>query len=232
MEFMLLFVKRQDAPESGSRERAEMKQFAGELARQGKLRRGAPLVDHSASLCIRLRAGNALVTDGPFAESKEILGGFCIVEVADRAEAVDIASRSPHARHGIVEVHRVRWRDVAADEGNGTPFLFVFRVGPGLGDPDGAKLREMIAYGETLKRENKFLETAPLVRDVPPARIEMRGAKVLVTDGPFAESKEAVGGYSVLRLANRAEALEIGMHYPHAKWGPIEIREIGDFDPT
>ncbi len=83
-----------------------------------------------------------------------------------------------------------------------------------------------------LERDGKLLDTAPLAQDPPPARIEPRGGKVLVTDGPFAESKETVGGYSVVRVSNRAEAIDLATRYPHAKWGPIEVREIMFFDPT
>jgi hypothetical protein len=103
---------------------------------------------------------------------------------------------------------------------------------PGLGDPDGSKMREMIAFGDGLKREGKFLETAPLAHDPPPARIEPRAGKTLVTDGPFAEAKEAVGGYSIVRAGSCAQAIELAKRYPHAKWGPVEVREIGYFDPV
>ena len=75
----------------------------------------------------------------------------------------------------------MQWRDAAADPGKGTPFLMVFGIEPGLTDPDGSKMREMINFGEALKREGKFLETAPLAHDTPPARI----GRTLVTDGPF-----------------------------------------------
>jgi len=51
-----------------------------------------------------------------------------------------------------------------------------------------------------------------------------------VTDGPFAESKEGVGGYSVVRVAGRTEAIELAKRYPHARWGPVEVREILFFD--
>lgn len=232
MEFMLLFTERRDAPKGEPSGFAEMKKFAGELASQGKLRRGAPLTDESAGARVRVRGGKVLVSDGPFAESKEVLGGFWIVEVANRGEAIEIARRCPHARSGIVEVHPVQWRDATADPMRGTPFLFAFHMEPGLTDPDGAKMREMIAYGETLKREGKFLETAPLARDPSPARIEARGGKILVTDGPFAESKEGVGGYSLVRAASRAEAIELATRCPHARWGPVAVREIMFFDRT
>ena len=232
MEFMLLFTERQGASSGGPDRFAEMKKFAGELARQGTLRRGAPLAAASGGARVRVRAGKAFVSDGPFAESKEVLGGFWIIEVASRAEAIEIARRCPHARYGIVEVHLARSRYAFADSGQGTPFLFAFHMEPGLADPDGAKLREMIAYGETLGREGKLLETAPLALDQPAARIETRGGKILVTDGPFAESKEGIGGYGLVRAASRAEAIEIATRYPHAKWGPVEVREIMFFDET
>jgi hypothetical protein len=232
MEFMLLFMHRQGAPAGTPRGMAAMTEFAAGLASQGKLRRGAPLVAESAGARVRVRDGKARVTDGPFAETKEVVAGFWVVDVADREEAVEIARRCPHARHGIVEVHRLQFRDIVADPGEGTPFLMAFRREPGLTDPDGAKLREMLDFGETLKRDGKFLETAPLAQDPPPARIEARRGKTLVTDGPFAESKEAVGGYGLVRVAGRADAIDLAKRYPHAKWGPVEVREIMFFDRT
>jgi len=174
--------------------------------------------------------GVAVVTDGPFAESKEVLGGFCIVDVASREEAIEIASRCPHARYGIVEVHQLEFRNVCDDPGRGAPFLFTFCAQPRIVDADRSKLREMLAFSDTLTREGKLFETGPL-REWP-QRVEARGEKIVVTDGPFPETKEVVGGYALLRAANRAEAIEIAKRYPHAKWGPIELREIMFFDPV
>jgi hypothetical protein len=228
MEFMLLFTGRADDsfhPDGF----VEMNRFAGELARQGKLRRGAPLAPDAVGARVRVRDGKAIVSDGPFAESKEVIGGFWIVEAANRDEAIEIARRTPHAGYGTVEVHFVRQRYTFEDTGKDTPFLFAFRMEPGLA-PDGAKMREMIAFGEALVREGRLLETAPLADEPRPARIQVRGGKSLVTDGPFAEAKEAVGGYSLVRVAGRAQAIELAKRYPHARWGPVEVREILFFD--
>jgi len=232
VEFMLLFMERRGGPPGEPGAFAEMKKFAAELASQGKLRRGAPLVAESAVARLRVRAGKPFVNDGPFAETKEVLGGFWIIEVASRAAAIELARRCPHAQYGVVEVHPVQWRDAVADPVEGIPFLFTFHMEPGLTDPDGAKMREMVGFSETLKRAGKFIETAPLAQDPPPARIEARGGKIVVTDGPFAETKEGVGGYGLVRVASRAAAIELAKRYPHAKWGPVEVREIMYFDPT
>jgi hypothetical protein len=88
----------------------------------------------------------------------------------------------------------------------------------------------MIDYGQTLERAGKLIETAPLASEPPPARVEPRRGGALVTDGPFAEAKEAVGGYGLIRVAGRSEAIEIAKAFPHARWGPIEVREIAFFD--
>jgi len=229
VEFLLLFTEREGDPEEPNGF-ALMNRFARELADQKKLRRGAPLAPESEAARVRVRDGKAVASDGPFAESREVVGGFWIVDVADRAEAIDIARRSPHARYGTVEVHALRSRHIFRDSGKDTPFLLAFRMEPGLVDPDGAKMREMIEFGHLLERQGRLLETAPLASDPPPARIQVRGGKPLVTDGPFAESKEGVGGYSLVRVAGRAEAVELAKIYPHARWGPVEVREILFFD--
>jgi hypothetical protein len=57
---------------------------------------------------VRIRDGKATVTDGPFAETKEQLGGFFLIEVSDLDEAIRVASRIPGGRHGSVEVRPIR----------------------------------------------------------------------------------------------------------------------------
>ena len=222
---MLLFTAREGAPAPEPSGMAEMTALAVELAKQGKLRRGGALGAPSAAACARVREGKAVVTDGPFAESKEVLGGLWIVDVASRAEAIEIARRTPHARGGNVEVHPLKGRHTFPDSGEGAPFLLAFRMEPGL-TPDAEKGREMRVFGEGLVRAGKLFETAPLGDDPPPARIEPRGGRTLVTDGPFAEAKEAIGGYALVRVADRDEAIDIAKRIPHARWGPVEVREI------
>jgi hypothetical protein len=209
-----------------------MKKYAGELRSRGVLRRGGPLAPASAGAGVRVRDGKAFVTDGPFPETKELIAGFWIVDVADRAEALEIARRCPHAQRGPIELHALQDRYTFTDSKNGTPFLLAFRMESGLCDPDGAKLREMIGFAQALEREGTVFETAPLGDDPPAARIEAKAGKMFVTDGPFAETKDVIGGYSLVRTKGRAAAIELAKRYPHARWGPVEVREILFFDPV
>jgi hypothetical protein len=231
MQYVLLIVDRKDEPAGEPVEMAEMGRFAGELAGEGKLRGGAPLQPESAGARVELRGGKALVSDGPFAESKEVIGGFFVVEAASREEAVEVAKRCPHARRGIVEVREAPDRDVVPDAGEGKRFLFLLHMEPDERDPDGAKYREMLAYDAALKGEGRYLDSSRLALDPPAARVTVRGGKTLVTDGPFAETKEVAGGYYVVRAPSRAQAVEIAKRCPHARWGSIEVRELVEVGP-
>lgn len=234
MEFMLLFIDRKDAPARVPEGMAALARLASELREAGKLLRGAPFAAEAEGVRVAVRDGRTWVADGPFAESREVVGGFWLVDAADREEAIAIARRAfetgeprAQAHHGAVDVHVVAQRySVAADPGGGKAWWYAFHNDPGLVDCDQEKLREMIAYGEALEREGKLFETAPLRFDLPPARVTAHGGKTLVTEGPFAEAKEVIGGYSLLRGPSREEALAIAKTYPAARWGTLELREI------
>jgi hypothetical protein len=94
-------------PEAAGAAMAEMGRFAGELAQQGKLQGGNPLKPMAEAVRVRSRDGRPSVTDGPFAETKEMVGGFFLIEAADRAEALEIAKRCPHVEIGPVELREV-----------------------------------------------------------------------------------------------------------------------------
>jgi hypothetical protein len=87
---------------------AEMQAWNAELARAGVFRSMLRLAPVDAATSLRRQGGEVLVTDGPFAETKEILGGLAILECADPAEALAWAKRCPLARVGTVEV-RPEW---------------------------------------------------------------------------------------------------------------------------
>jgi hypothetical protein len=81
---------------------------ADELQRDGILLESQMLEDASTARSVRIRGGRLTATDGPFAEAKEVLGGFNLIEAADIEEAVRIAAEFPWARTGCVEVRPVR----------------------------------------------------------------------------------------------------------------------------
>jgi hypothetical protein len=85
----------------------EYMQLSGDLRRTGQYQSGAPLQPTSTATSVRLRDGQRLVTDGPFAETREQLGGYYIVEAKNLDEAIALAEKIPSARLGTIEVRPV-----------------------------------------------------------------------------------------------------------------------------
>jgi hypothetical protein len=82
-------------------------EHADDLRREGRLLESRMLTQPRTARSIRVRDGKMVTTDGPFAEAKEVLGGFNLIEAADMDEAVRIASHFPWASTGCVEVRAV-----------------------------------------------------------------------------------------------------------------------------
>ncbi len=83
-------------------------EHADELRRDGQLTESQMLESVETAKSVRIRNGKTKVTDGPFSEAKEVLGGFNLIEAKDMDEAIRIASEFPWARTGCVEVRPVR----------------------------------------------------------------------------------------------------------------------------
>ncbi len=83
---------------------AEYRRFTDEIRASGHFQAGSQLQPTSTATSVRIRHGKRLVTDGPFAETQEQLGGYYLVEAKDLDEAISLAARLPSARMGTIEV--------------------------------------------------------------------------------------------------------------------------------
>ena len=81
--------------------------FSEEMAQRGVLQGGARLRPSTDSTTVRVRDGEVLTSDGPFAETKEQIGGYFVVDCKDIDEAIEIASKIPGARYGTIEVRPI-----------------------------------------------------------------------------------------------------------------------------
>jgi hypothetical protein len=106
MKYMLLIYQDEKTLTEDERQAcyAESKQLAHELKTTGKYLAASPLQPTTLATSVRVREGRRLVTDGPFAETREQLGGYYLVDARDLDEAIGIAARIPMARKGTVEV--------------------------------------------------------------------------------------------------------------------------------
>ena len=78
-----------------------------ELAAKGQYRLASPLHPSATATSVRIRNGRRTITDGPFAETREVLGGFYLIDVDSQEQAIEIAARHPGARFGAVEIRPV-----------------------------------------------------------------------------------------------------------------------------
>ena len=106
MKYMLLVYSDENAWAESERERcyAESVQLTQELNGNGQYLGASPLHSVSTATSVRVRDGKRLVTDGPFAETHEQLGGYFLIEASNLDKAIDIAGRIPGVRKGTIEI--------------------------------------------------------------------------------------------------------------------------------
>jgi hypothetical protein len=109
MKYMMLIYLGEDAMTEAEREHCyvESAQLAQDLHANGKYLAANPLHPVSTATTVRVRDGKPLVTDGPFAETREHLGGYFLIDAKDLDEAIGIAKRIPGARVGTVEIRPI-----------------------------------------------------------------------------------------------------------------------------
>ena len=113
MKYMLLICRDEQAwdrlsPAERQQVYRDTVKIQEELIARGQHLDSAPLYPSSSATSVRVRDGKRLVTDGPFAETREQLGGYMLIDVKDLDEAIAIAERIPLARTSTVEVRPVR----------------------------------------------------------------------------------------------------------------------------
>jgi len=92
---------------TGKKMMEEYGAFTQSIVQSGNFKAGDRLQDTHTATTVRVRDGKTLTTDGPFAETREQLGGYYLVEAKDLDEAIAIAARIPGAKHGSIEVRPV-----------------------------------------------------------------------------------------------------------------------------
>jgi len=93
-------------------------------------------------------------------------------------------------------------------------------------EQQGAIFGEYMAFTEAIRKSGNFLGGEPLQPTETATSVCVRGGKRLVTDGPFAETREQLGGYYLVEAKNLDEAIAIAERIPSARMGSIEIRPI------
>jgi hypothetical protein len=229
MQFLLLHTGAPDLDDAWDDEAwTALASWLDETRRSGVGIEGGPLQLDAGATTVRVRDGELIVTDGPFAETKEQVAGYDVIECASVDEAVRWAGRHPHSWMGAVEVRALAGRAPAVHlpepRTGKTRYMMLVCSDPAV-DPQqaaqaesaGAWVAEMNAQG--IRLFGSALDPVSAARTV-----RVRDKRALVTDGPFAETKEQIAGFDVLECANLDEAVEVAARHPMAQGGTLEVR--------
>ena len=210
---------------------------------------------------LRWKNGKVIVTDGPFAETKELLGGFGMLEAGDMEHAVELMSKHPAIRLGVVEIRPVneeslqarrQWeespegRTVAAAAAPSAPaaaasgpaktrrFACLGYVQEGNWDTISpsereAMMAEVVAFDMARRKSGHWISGVGLEGAGTAKTLRSTSGKVIVTDGPYAETKEQLGGVVVNAIEDMNRAVELLSGHPALRFGVvIEIRPVDE----
>jgi hypothetical protein len=195
---------------------------------------GGPLRMDADATTVKVRDGQLIVTDGPYAETKEQVAGYDVIECASLEEAVRWAGRHPHCWMGAVEVRALVGGSPAVHlpepSAGRTRYMMLVCTDPAVDpqefdrlEPVGPWVAEMDGRG--IRLFGSELEPSGAARTV-----RVRESRAIVTDGPFAETKEQIAGFDVLECADLDEAIEVASRHPMARLGILEVRPFWPFE--
>jgi hypothetical protein len=236
----MLLMKSDEKIEAGGpptgEEVARMKRFAEEMRAARVLLGGEGLRPSSRGARVRLTPRGFEVIDGPFAEAKELIGGYCLLRTDSREQALDWLRRVP-ARDGSVELRPLYdtedfpvdateqaggWREqeLAAREAAAvatpprkpgtTRFILMLKADARTESgalPSEEVLTKMGKLMDEGVRAGALLGGDGLKPSAAGARLRVAGGKASTVDGPFTETKELIAGYTLLQLASLADAV-------------------------
>lgn len=214
-----------------------------ELQADGRFIAASPLHPVASATSVRVRHGGTLVTAGPFAETTEQLGGFFLIDVPDLDAAIAVAARLPSAQKGTVEVRPVfRLEGLPAerfsDQPEGTApryMLLCYDDAQAWNQLGPAALRaaqaEAVALTHHLDARGQYISASPLHPVATATSVRIRQGRLMVSDGPFAETREFLGGYYLIRARDLNDALAAAARHPGAPVGSVEVRRVFELPP-
>jgi hypothetical protein len=209
---------------------------------------GHPLAGPETAKTVRVRDGETFVSDGPFIETKEFVAGFDIIDCADLDEAIDVAARHPVSWFHMIEVRpfaidpATDARACMADDAQrsdqlaarlATPvadgatryLLTMCQDGiPGTDEEEATVVREGDAWGAEMKARGIQVYGHALAHAETATTVRVRDGETLLTDGPFIETKEFIGGIDLIDCPDIEHAVAVAAEHPLARFHMIEVR--------
>ena len=215
-------------PEIAATMREHVPKWVEEMDARGVRLLGNGLEGRESARTVRVRDGRTLITDGPFADSKEFIGGLDIIRAESLDEAIEVAAKHPVSWYFSIEVRPFKY-EVTLPE-NWTYEQLRYLLLPcldGIPEPDEVQeqlLSDLRAWGAMVDARGVGVFGEPLAAASTATTVRVRDGETLLTDGPFVETKEYVGGIDILSCETLDEALEIAAAHPLSRFHMTEVR--------
>lgn len=233
MNYLLLIAsEHKTTPEELATMQREIPGWVEEMDGRGVRILGRELELPETAATVRVRGGETLVSDGPFAETKEFLAGFDLLECADLDEAIEVAAKHATSWFHMIEVRPFRdglrlGEKVSAfahmDDSAGRPYLLIMWVGDEPG-ADQAVIDESSAWREDVEARGLHVLGHALEGRDTATTVRVRDGETLLDDGPFTRTEEVIAGIEVVRCTDRRQAIELAAAHPLARSQAIEVR--------
>ena len=229
MRYMLIYVSDPDLTSEWDDE-AEASTFSWieETIRSGASLQGSRLRPAADATTIKIRDGELIITDGPYAETKEQVAGYDVLECASLDEAVRWAGRNPHSWAGAVEVRALPDSAPAVplpEPGEGKiQYVMLVCTDPAVDPREFDHIEPVDPWVTEMDGRGVRLYGSELEPPSSARTVRVRDSRAIVTDGPFAETKEQIAGFDVLECADLDEAIEVAARHPMARLGVLEVR--------
>jgi len=233
----LLFICADElpAPEDLAVLQRECPGWVEEMDRRGVRLFGRELDLPKTAKTVRVRDGETLVTDGPFAETKEFVAGFDVLECADLDEAIEVSAKHPSSWFQAIEIRPFveglglgdeAERFARGDDSRGVPYCLMLCLDgiPAAPAVEEAVRRDGQAWQHDLETRGLQVFGHPLQHKDTATTVRVRDGETVLSDGPFIETKEFIGGIDVINCAGREQAIEIAAAHPLARHHMIEVR--------
>ncbi|HEY0937009.1 MAG TPA: YciI family protein, partial [Trebonia sp.] len=210
--------------------------YFAEMESRGVRLCGRELDSPATAVTVRVRDGETLVTDGPFAETKEFVGGFDVLDCADLDEAIEVEAKSPVARFLPLEIRpfaaglRAAEPLVSAfdreDDSAGLPYLLTVWIGPTPAGPldSPAVLRRSEAWRQKLEEDGVYVLGGALGGPETATTLRVANGETRLSDGPFLGIEEFIASVDVVRCPDRQRAVDLAAAHPFARYHAVEAR--------
>jgi hypothetical protein len=203
----------------------KMGAFIGEYAKSGRFLDGAGLGASSTRTRLVFRDGRATVTHGPYRGEAEVPSSMLLLEVATRDQALGWAERYGKLLGDCeLELGKVTepW-DLGLVPRPENPPLHLLLIEQEGRERTPKQKADLTRLETEMTKAGVLVRSTKLARSTNARRLVFKGNDLLVTDGPFAESKELIGGFAVLELSGFDEAIEMCRTYAAILGGEVEI---------